>query len=84
LAARLETAAAAAGAPLSQIREPTSAPTQQAWGWGLLCAGLLALLSFGLAGVRELRRRGFQDARELGDLVDLPVLMNVAPESRES
>jgi hypothetical protein len=84
LSLRLESAAEAAGAPLGQISSPSAEPQGQLWGWVLGAAGLLALLAFGLASLRELRRKGFQDAAELGDLVDLPVLLTVAPEERDS
>jgi len=83
LSRRLEAAAEAAGAPLGQITPPTSEPAEQIWGWFLGAGALLALLAFGLAALRELRRKGFQDALELGDLVDLPVLLTVAPEERD-
>ena len=83
LSLRLEAAAEAAGAPLGQITPPSSEPAEQLWGWILAAAGLLALLAFGLAALRELRRKGFQDALELGDLVDLPVLLSVGAEERD-
>lgn len=84
LGRRLELAAEKAGAPLGQIRAPSSTPVQRVWGWVLLAAGVLALLCLALAALRELRRKGFYDALELGDLVDLPVLLSVSPEERDA
>lgn len=84
LSMRLESAAEAKGAPLGQINAPSAEPVQSLWPWVVGAAALLALLAFGLAALRELRRKGFQDGAELGDLIDLPVLLSVAPEERDS
>ena len=84
LAERVEAAGEGIAAPLARIRPAEAESVAHTGLWTALAALLLIAPVFGLAALRELRRVGFHDAAELGDLTDLPVLLSVAAEERDA